>query len=432
MAWDFETDPEYQQMLDWADRFVREECEPLDLVLGNPYDKSNPRVIELIKPLQQTVRDHDLWACHLGPELGGPGYGQVKLALLNEILGRSYWAPTIFGCQAPDSGNAEILAHYGTEAQKAKYLQPLLNSEISSCYSMTEPHAGADPTLFTTRAERDGDEWVINGYKWFSSNARFAEFLIVMVVTNPEVSAYQGMSMFIVPANTPGVNIIRNVGTGTEPEEEGSHAYIHYDNVRVPLDHVLGGEGQAFAIAQTRLGGGRIHHAMRTIARVRQAFDMMCERALTRQTRTGPLASLQMTQERIADSWIEIESFRLLVLRTAWLIDRHNDYQRVRKDISAIKAAMPKVLYDVVQRSMHLHGSLGISNEMPFSHWMVGAESLALADGPTETHKVVVARQVLKEYQPHEGLFPRAHIPTLRDAARQKYADFLEREAAEL
>ena len=239
---------------------------------------------------------------------------------------------------------------------------------------MTEPHAGADPTLFTTRAERDGDEWVINGYKWFSSNARFAEFLIVMVVTNPEVSAYQGMSMFIVPANTPGVNIIRNVGTGTEPEEEGSHAYIHYDNVRVPADHVLGGEGQAFAIAQTRLGGGRIHHAMRTIARVRQAFDMMCERALARQTRTGPLASLQMTQERIADSWIEIEQFRLLVLRTAWLIDRHNDYRRVRKDISAIKAAMPKVLYDVVQRSMHLHGSLGISNEMPFSHWMVGAE----------------------------------------------------------
>ena len=432
MAWDFETDPEYQAKLDWASAFVRDEVAPLDLVLGNPYDKSNPRVNELIKPLQQQVRDQQLWGCHLGPELGGPGYGQVKLALLNEILGRSHWAPTIFGCQAPDSGNAEILAHYGTEEQKAKYLQPLLNGEISSCYSMTEPHAGADPTLFTTRAERDGDEWVINGEKWFSSNARFAEFLIVMAVTNPEISAYQGMSMFIVPARTPGVNIIRNVGTGTEPEEEGSHAYIHYDNVRVPADHVLGGEGQAFVIAQTRLGGGRIHHAMRTIAVVTQAFQMMCERALTRQTRTGPLASLQMTQERIADSWIEIESFRLLVMRTAWLIDKYNDYNRVRKDISAIKAAMPKVLYDVVQRSMHLHGSLGISNEMPFSHWMVRAESLALADGPTETHKVVVARQVLREYQPHEGLFPPGHLPTLRTAAREKFAVFLEHEAAQL
>ena len=306
MAWDFETDAEYQKLLDWADEFVREEVEPLDLVLGSPYDKSNQRGIELIKPLQNEVRDHGLWACHLGPELGGPGYGQVKLALLNEVLGRSSWAPSIFGCQAPDSGNAEILAHYGTEQQKAKYLQPLLDGEISSCYSMTEPHAGADPTLFTTRAERDGDEWVINGYKWFSSNARFAEFLIVMAVSNPDVSAYQGMSMYIVPSDTPGVKILRNVGIGTEAEEEGSHAYIQYENVRVPSDHVLGGEGQAFAIAQTRLGGGRIHHAMRTIARVRQAFDMMCERALARETRNGPLGSLQMTQERVADSWVEI------------------------------------------------------------------------------------------------------------------------------
>ncbi len=431
MAWDFETDSEYQQKLDWADSFVRDEIEPLDLVLGNPYDKSNPRVIALIKPLQQQVRDQQLWACHLGAELGGPGYGQVKLALLNEILGRSSWAPTIFGCQAPDSGNAEILAHYGTEEQKAKYLQPLLNGEISSCYSMTEPHAGADPTLFTTSAVRDGDEWVINGYKWFSSNARYAKFLIVMVVTNPDISAYQGMSMFIVPAGTPGVDIIRNVGIGTESEEEASHAYIHYNNVRVPADHVLGGEGQAFVIAQTRLGGGRVHHAMRTIATVRQAFDMMCERALARETRTGPLASLQMTQERIADSWIEIESFRLLVLRTAWLIDKYDDYNRVRKDISAIKAAMPKVLYDVVQRSMHLHGSLGISNEMPFSRWMESAEALALADGPTETHKVVVARQVLKEHQPHEGLFPRGHLPTRAAAARAKFAEFLDHEAAQ-
>ena len=208
-----------------------------------------------------------------------------------------------------------------------------------------------------------------------------------------------------------------------------------YDNVRVPADAVLGGEGQAFAIAQTRLGGGRIHHAMRTIAVVRQAFDLMCERALARETRNGPLASLQMTQERIADSWIEIEQFRLLVLRTAWLIDKHNDYRRVRKDISAIKALMPKVMYDVVQRAMHLHGSLGISNEMPFSRWMVSAESLALADGPTETHKVVVARQVLREYQPHDGLFPRAHLPTRREAARAKFASLatlVDHEAAQL
>ncbi|MEQ8840284.1 MAG: acyl-CoA dehydrogenase family protein [Acidimicrobiales bacterium] len=426
--WDFETEPDYQAKLDWADEFVREEIEPLDHVLGSPFDKSDPRVIDLIRPLQQQVKDQALWACHLGPELGGPGYGQVKLALLNEILGRSGWAPTIFGCQAPDSGNAEILAHYGTDEQKARYLEPLLENHISSCYSMTEPHAGADPTLFTTRAELDGDEWVINGEKWFSSNAKYSTFLITMAVTNPDVSAYQGMSMFIIPTDTPGIEIIRNVGIGTESEEHASHAYLRYDDVRVPADHVLGGEGQAFAIAQTRLGGGRIHHAMRTIATLRKAFDLMCERALSRDVRGGNLASLGITQEKIADSWIEIEQFRLLVLRTAWLIDKHNDYKIVRKDISAIKAAMPKVLHDVVQRSMHLHGSLGISNEMPFSGWMVAAEVMGLADGPTENHKVVLARQLLKGYRPHDGLFPRAHLPAVREAARAKYAEFLEHE----
>ena len=432
MAWDFETDPEFQEKLDWVDTFLTEEVEPLDYVLGDPYDKSDERALRIIRPLQQQVRDQHLWACHLGPELGGEGYGQLKLALLNELLGRSHWAPSVFGCQAPDSGNAEILAHYGTEEQKAKYLQPLLDGSISSCYSMTEPHAGADPTLFVTRGERDGDQWVINGEKWFSSNARYASFFIVMAVTNPEISAYQGMSMFIVPADTPGVEIVRNVGLGTESEEYGSHAYMRYTDVRVPLDHVLGGEGQAFVIAQTRLGGGRIHHAMRTIAMLRQAFDMMCERALSRQTAKGPLASMQMTQEKIADSWIEIEQFRLLVLRTAWLIDKYNDYKRVRKDIAAIKVAMPKVLHDVVQRAMHLHGALGISNEMPFARMMVAAEVMGVADGPTEVHKITLARQVLKGYQPVEGLWPSAHLPSKRAAARERLAERLELEAAEL
>ena len=432
MAWDFETDPEYQQLLDWADTFVREEVEPLDLVLGNPYDKSDGRAMAALRPLQQKVRDQGLWACHLGPELGGRGYGQVKLGLLNEILGRSRWAPSVFGCQAPDSGNAEILAHYGTPTQKQRYLQPLLDGEISSCYSMTEPHAGADPTLFVTRAVRDGDEWVINGEKWFSSNARFASFLIVMAVTNPEVSAYQGMSMFIVPTETPGVEIIRNVGVGGESDGHGTHAYIRYRDVRVPADHLLGDEGGAFVIAQTRLGGGRIHHAMRTIAQVRKAFDMMCERAVSRTTRHGSLASLQMTQERIADSWIEMEQFRLLVLRTAWLIDKHQDYKRVRKDIAAGKVAMPKVMHDVAQRAMHLHGALGVSDEMPFASMMLGAEALAIADGPTEVHKVTLATQLLKAYKPVDGLFPSEHLPTRREQARARYAALLEHEVAQL
>jgi acyl-CoA dehydrogenase len=428
MAWDFETEPEFQEKLDWVETLVREEIEPLDLVLGNPYDKSDTKALDAVRPLQQQVRDRGLWAAHLGPELGGQGYGQLKLALMNEILGQSRWAPTVFGCQAPDTGNAEILAHFGTREQKARYLEPLLNGEISSTYSMTEPHAGADPTLFKTRAELDGDEWVINGEKWFSSNARFASFLIVMAVTNTEVSAYQGMSMFIVPADTPGVNIIRNVGIGTEREGEGSHAYIRYENVRIPQDHLLGEEGGAFAIAQTRLGGGRIHHGMRTVGQCRRAFDMMCERALSRQTRDGPLASMEIVQEQIADSWIELEQFRLLVLRTAWLIDRYQDYRRVRKDIAAVKATMPKVLANIAQRALHLHGALGVSNEMPFVGMLIGAESLALADGPTEVHKVTVARQVLREYKPVDGLWPSAHVPTRRAEARARFAQLLEYE----
>ncbi|MDQ1501934.1 MAG: acyl-CoA dehydrogenase, partial [Actinomycetota bacterium] len=257
MGWDFETEPDYQAKLDWVDRFMRDDVEPLDYVLGDAYDKTDQQALAVVRPLQQRVREQGLWAAHLKPELGGQGYGQVKLALLNELLGRSRWAPSVFGCQAPDSGNAEILAHFGTDEQKAKYLQPLLDGTISSCYSMTEPHAGADPTLFRTTAVRDGDEWVVNGEKWFSSNARYASFFLVMAVTNPEVSAYEGMSMFIVPAGTPGVTVLRNVGTGGERPEEGSHGYLRYEDVRIPADHLLGEAGGAFAIAQTRLGGGR-------------------------------------------------------------------------------------------------------------------------------------------------------------------------------
>ena len=327
--WDFETDPEYQELLDWADAFVREEVEPLDLIWPHlqftPLTETRRKVVD---PLKEQVRQKGLWATHLGPELGGQGYGQLKLALLNEVIGRSQWAPIIFGCQAPDTGNAEIIAHYGTPEQKERYLRPLLDGELFSSYSMTEPQGGADPTQFTTSAVRDGDDWVINGWKYFSSNANTASFLIVMVVTNPDVSAYQGMSMFLLPTDTPGVNIVRNVGLHGERDDEGSHALIHYDNVRVPDSALLGGEGQAFVIAQTRLGGGRIHHAMRTIGLAQKAIDMMCERVLSRQTAGSLLADKQAVQGYIADSYAQLKQFRLMVLYTAWEIDKYNDYKR--------------------------------------------------------------------------------------------------------
>ncbi len=431
--WDFETEPDFQAQLDWADEFVREEVEPLDLVWsGLAFTPPDERLRRVIDPLKAEVRRRNLWATHLGPELGGQGYGQLKLSLLNEILGRSEWAPIIFGCQAPDTGNAEIIAHYGTDEQKERYLRPLLEGEVFSCYSMTEPHAGADPTLFKTRATQDGDEWVIEGWKFFSSNARTAEFLIVMAVTNPDVSPYKGMSMFLVPTDTPGIVIERNLGLADEPLGEGSHALIHYDNVRVPADALLGGEGQAFAIAQTRLGGGRIHHAMRTIGLAGKALDMMCERALSRETQGSLLADKQFVQGYIADSYAQLMQFRLFVLYTAWSIDKHNDYRKVRKDIAAVKVLMPDVLHDIAQRSIQVHGALGVSNELPLHRMLLGASVLGLADGPTEVHKVTVARQVLRNHRPAEGLWPTQHLPTRIAAARAKFAEHLEHEVGNL
>jgi acyl-CoA dehydrogenase len=289
--------------------------------------------------------------------------------------------------------------------------------------SMTEPQGGADPKVFTTRAVREGDEWVISGEKWFSSNARYAAFFIVMAITDPEVSAYKGMSMFIVPADTPGIEFVRD--SGLLGERANSHAYLRYNQVRVPADHILGQPGQAFVVAQTRLGGGRIHHAMRCIGQARRALDMMCERVVSRHTQGTLLADKQMVQEKIADSWIELEQFRLLVLRTAWRIDKYNDYRLVRKDISAVKVAMPKVLHDIASRALHLHGSLGLSSEMPFASQVLYSFMLGLADGPTEVHKVTVAREVLGDYQPSKELFPSYHLPRAREAAEAKYRDAL-------
>jgi acyl-CoA dehydrogenase len=285
-----------------------------------------------------------------------------------------------------------------------------------------------DPTLFRTRAVKDGDEWVIDGWKYFSSNAKTASFLIVMVVTNPEISPHQGMSMFLVPTDTPGVNIERNVGLYGEAMNEGFHALIHYENVRVGQDALLGGEGQAFAIAQTRLGGGRIHHGMRTIGMAQKALDMLCERALSRETAGTLLVQKQFVQGYIADSYAQLTQFRLLVLFTAWEIDKYNDYKRVRKDIATAKVLMPTVLHDIAWRAMQVHGALGTSNEMPCFGMIHAAGVMGLADGPTEVHKVTVARQVPRDYKGTEGMWPTEWIPGKQEAAKAKLAQFLELE----
>jgi acyl-CoA dehydrogenase len=429
MAWDFQTEPEYQQKLDWARAFVTEEVEPLDVLFpGLVFTPPSKAIRNIIDPLKQQVREAGLWATHLEPALGGQGHGQLKLCLLNEILGRSSWAPVIFGCQAPDTGNAEIIAKFGTPEQKERYLQPLLDGEVFSSYSMTEPEGGSDPAQFRARAVRDGDEWVINGHKFFSSNAGTAAFIIVMVVTDPGAPRGAGMSMFLIPAGTPGVIIERNVGLGSEPLGQGAHALIRYDNVRVPASALLGAQDQAFAIAQTRLGGGRIHHAMRTIGQAQRALDMMCERALSRFTAGSKLADKQFVQGYIADSYAQLLQFRLMVLYTAWQIDKYNDYRQVRKDIAAIKITMPGVLHDIASRALQVHGALGASNEMPFGAMVHGSFVMGLADGPTEVHKVTVAKQVLRGYKAACGLWPSEHLPAKLAAAREKYAAYLENE----
>jgi len=255
VAWDFSTEPEFQKKLDWVEHFCREEVEPLDYVFPYAVRSKDPKIKALVKGLQDQIKHQGLWAIFLDKELGGPGYGQLKLGLLNEILGRYGSAPALFGAAAPDTGNMEMLAAYGTEAQKERWLKPLLNQEIFSAYSMTEPQGGSDPNLFRTHAVRDGDQWVINGEKWFSSGGRVADILFVMCTNG----------MFVVPRETPGVEI--------QPEPR-THNHIIYKDVRVPLDHLLGPQDSAKVLAQRRLGGGRIHHAMHRAVQARLRHDV--------------------------------------------------------------------------------------------------------------------------------------------------------------
>jgi acyl-CoA dehydrogenase len=428
MSWNFETDPEFQRQLDWADDFVTREVEPLDFIVDDPRDVNNPLHAELIQPLQQEIRRRGLWACHLGPEFGGQGYGHLQMALLNEVLGRSRCAPTVFGCQAPDANTATIFAKYASDDLNRRYLEPLLDARIYSSFSATEPQGGSDPTLFTTRAVPDGDDWVINGEKWFSSGADKAAFLLVMAVTDPDRPPHDRLSMFVVPRDTPGIEIVRNVVTGLGTHGRGGeHAYVRYTDVRVPSENMLGERGQAFAVMQSRMSVARLALATRGLGRLKRAFRLLCERALSRSTKGELLADKQLVQGTIAERWAAIEQFRLLVLQTAWKLDQTDDERNVRADIAAVKMLLPTVLGDTAAAAARIHGSLGMSHDMPFTEMVLSALSLSVADGPTEVHKVTIAKQVLRRHSAHPGLFPNEHLPELEARAREKYADVLRR-----
>jgi len=425
MAWDFSTDPEFQQQLDWMRDLVRDEVWPIETVYD---DLGYGGFKRAIAPLQERVKERGLWAAHLPPELGGQGYGQVKLGLMHEILGTSPFAPAVFGNAAPDSGNSEVLALAGTPDQKDRYLHPLLAGDLRSAFSMTEPDtAGSDPTLLQTRAVKDGDEWVINGHKWFSTNGSIADFLIVMAVTDPDARPHQRASMFLVDADTPGVNIVRDIATMEHPGDSfgqyGNHAEIRYEDVRVPADALLGGEGEGFLIAQHRLGPGRIHHCMRWLGVSRRAFDALCERAVSRHAFGSVLADKQSIQNFVADSAAEMHAARLMTLHAAWKMDNEGA-SAARTEISMIKFYGARVLHDVVDRAIQVHGALGYSTDLPLEAMYRYARAARLYDGADEVHRQSVARRMLRGYEPQDQ--PSEHVPTRREAARERFADLLE------
>ena len=423
--WDFQTEPEFQEKLDWMDTFIREEIEPLDLVLDATcsYEPHRRRCARLIDQLKQEVRDRDLWACHLGPELGGQGYGQVKLALMNEILGRSQWAPIIFGCPAPDTGNAEIIAHYGTTEQKEKWLQPLLDGEVFSCYSMTEPHGGSDPTQFKmprrARRRRVGHQR--------------REVLLVeppyRVVHHRDGRHEPRRER--VPGHVDDPRAVRHAGHPRAPDIGHLGADLRRRHARArplrerprPYENVLGGEGKAFEVAQRRLGGGRIHHAMRTVAACHKYFEMMCERALSRTTKGTLLADKQMVQEQIAESWIEMQEFRLLVLYTAWLIDntRRAPGASLRLGVQGARA------HRSCRRSGRVRPTSTVRWECRTSCRWGNGEIMATVDGPTEVHLVTVARQVIKEHKPSEDNWPTQFRPRRLLESRRAFDEIVSR-----
>lgn len=428
MAWDFSTEPDFQQKLDWMRQFLDEEILPLETLA---HELGEQQWNQLCDPLKQQVKAQGLWACHLDPELGGQGFGQVKLALMHEILGRSFIAPSIFGNQAPDSGNAELLAIGGDEEQKQKWMHPLLAGELRSAFSMTEPEvAGSDPTLIQTQAVEDGDEYVISGHKWFTSNGSVADFLIVMAVTNPEVDPRQGCSMLVVPADAPGVEIVRDVANMHHPysvpfaRQPPGHAEIRYHDVRVPKANLIGQPGDGFVLAQKRLGPGRIHHAMRWIGQARRAFDMMCERSLSRFSHGSLLSDKQMVQDFIASTKIEIEAAKMLCMHAAWHMDTHGA-SASRVEIAMIKVYGTQMLFNAIDRAIQVHGALGYTADLPLEEMYRMARASRLVDGADEVHKVTIARKSLKGYEAVEG-WPSEHIPTRHEAALAKFGELLE------
>jgi acyl-CoA dehydrogenase len=368
---------------------------------GDPF--FHPPVMEELKV---EARTRGLWNLFLPDERFGAGLTNLEYAPLAEITGRSPIAPEALNCAAPDTGNMEILAAFGTPEQQERWLEPLLEGEIRSCFAMTEPEVpSSDATQMQGRIERDGDSYIVRGRKWWTSGAASprCKVAIFMGVTDPDAEPHRRHGMILVPLDAPGVKIVRTLPVFGYDTGHGGHCEVIFDDVRLPAENLLGEEGAGFAIAQSRLGPGRIHHCMRAIGMAERAFDLMCERAHERAPFGKPLARQGVIQNWIAESRIEIEQTRLLVLKTAWLMDTAGN-KGARIEISAIKVAAPELATRVIDRAIQVHGGGGVSNDFPLAAMYAGARTLRIADGPDEVHKMSIARRELHRYQPQEAV----------------------------
>jgi acyl-CoA dehydrogenase len=383
-----------------VDDFMKENIFPNEKKIDHEVETLGEKFNEspTMNGIRKKAKSAGLWNLFLPDKKHGPGLSNFEYAPLCELMGRSFYGARAFNCMAPDTGNMEILAEFGTDDQKKKYLQPCLDGTVRTCFSMTEPDtAGSDPTQLKTRAVREGDYYVINGHKWFTSNAIGAAFAIVMVVTDPDAEPHRRASQIIVPLDTPGMKVVRPVPVMGHTGG-GGHCEVLYSDCRVPATNMLGQEGGGFGISQARLGPGRIHHCMRTIGIAERAIDLMCQRANTRWTHGSYLADKANIQEWIADSRIEIDSTRLMVMHAAWKMDNQGK-REARNEIAMIKVMAANMVMRVLDRAIQLYGAAGVSDDFPLARFWRDSRALRIADGPDEVHRMTIARRELRKWK---------------------------------
>ena len=400
---DFSPTPQVARLLERVREFNEEHVYPGEMELLRALDEevtveSGRAYPEGLVELRERAKAEGLWNLFMPDERYGAGLANWEYGMLCEEMGRSLVSPMVYNCAAPDTGNMEILAEHGSEEQRERWLAPLLRGEIRSCFSMTEPEtAGSDPTGLVARAELDGDEWVINGHKWFTSGAVGASIAIAMVVTEPDAAPHRRASMILVPTDTPGFNLVRPVSVMGHDGGPG-HCEIVYEDCRVPVQNLLGERGAGFTIAQDRLGPGRIHHCMRAIGGAERAFDIMCQRANEREAFGSRLADKQFVQDLVARSRMEIDGARLMVLHAAWKMDTQGK-RAARQEISMIKVVAANVFMDVLDRAIQVLGAKGVSDDTPLALMWRQSRMLRIADGPDEVHKMVIALRELNRFK---------------------------------